>query len=172
MSEAKCIWCVPIILLSISYSVCAWHRPLYHYITATAVVYLVQRIMAACVVVIWSHILYRSRIVSADVGRGGSRRILVERAAWYDIHRVSYLRSQDVIGVCSSYCCLSGTTCVLLEVQYTAVYTVVCACHSPKYHYIIVTVVYPIQRFITAFVVIMWSQSLCLSRMKSQRGRY
>ena len=38
--------------------------------------------------------------------------------------------------LCSSYCCLSGT-CVLLSIRYN-VYT----CHSPIYHYIIVTVVY------------------------------
>ena len=48
---AKCNWCVPIIPLSIRYNVCACHSPIYHYITAT-VVYLVQRIIAACVVVI------------------------------------------------------------------------------------------------------------------------
>ena len=55
------------------------------------------------------------------------------------LHQVSYLPLQDVIGVCLSYCCLSGTTqggvrlsyyclsgttCVLVVVQYTAVYPV------------------------------------------------
>ena len=30
------------------------------------------------------------------------------------LHQVSYLRLQDVIGVCLSYYCLSGTTCVLV----------------------------------------------------------
>ena len=38
--------------------------------------------------------------------------------------QVSYLRLQDVIGVCLSYYSLSGTTCVLVVVQYTAVYPV------------------------------------------------
>ena len=47
---ARCNWCVPIILLSIWYNVCACHSPVYPYITATAV-YLIQRIIAACVVV-------------------------------------------------------------------------------------------------------------------------
>ena len=42
---------VPIVLLSIWCNVCACHSSVYHYIAAT-VVYLVQRIIAACVVVI------------------------------------------------------------------------------------------------------------------------
>ena len=46
---ARCNWCVPI-MLSIRYSVCADHSPVYHYIIAT-VVYLIQRIIDACVVV-------------------------------------------------------------------------------------------------------------------------
>ena len=41
------------------------------------------------------------------------------------LHQVSYLRLQDVIGVCLSYYCLSSTRCVLVVVQYyTAVYPV------------------------------------------------
>ena len=60
-SQARCNWCVPIILLSIRYNVCACHSPVYHYITATAV-YLIQRIIAACVVVMWSQSLYLSRV--------------------------------------------------------------------------------------------------------------
>ena len=40
------------------------------------------------------------------------------------LHQVSYLRLRDELGVCLSYCCLSGTTCVLAVVQYTAVYLV------------------------------------------------
>ena len=43
----------------------------------------------------------------------------------YLLHQVSYLCDaygvgvlQDVIGVCSSYCCLSDTTCVPIVVQY------------------------------------------------------
>ena len=39
--------------------------------------------------------------------------------------------------VCSSYCCLTGTTCV---------------CHNPVYHYITATAVYLTQRFITTCV--------------------
>ena len=49
------------ILLSICYNVCACHSPIYQYITATAV-YLVQRIITACVVVMWSQSLYISRM--------------------------------------------------------------------------------------------------------------
>ena len=44
------ICCVLIMLLSIWYNVCACHSPVYLYITATAV-YLVQRIITACVLV-------------------------------------------------------------------------------------------------------------------------
>ena len=44
------------------------------------------------------------------------------------LHQVSYLRLQDEIGVCLSYCCLSGTTCVLV-VQYTAIWYNVYTCH-------------------------------------------
>ena len=40
------------------------------------------------------------------------------------LHQVSYLRLRDELGVCLSYCCLSGTTCVLVVIQYTAVYLV------------------------------------------------
>ena len=48
---ARCSWCVLIILLSIWYNnVCACHIPVYHYITATDV-YLIQRFITACVVV-------------------------------------------------------------------------------------------------------------------------
>ena len=42
------------------------------------------------------------------------------------LHQVSYLRLRDELGVCLSYCCLSGTTCVLVVIQYTAVYLVQC----------------------------------------------
>ena len=50
---------------------------------------------------------------------------LKERFNMKYLHQVSYLRLQDVIGVCLSYCCLSGTTtCVLVVIQYTAVYPV------------------------------------------------
>ena len=52
-------YCLP----GIWYNACACHGPLYHYITAT-VVYLVQPIIAACVVVIWSQILHLSRMNS------------------------------------------------------------------------------------------------------------
>ena len=41
------------------------------------------------------------------------------------LHQVSYLRLRDELGVCLSYCCLSGTTCTL------------CACRSPIYFNII-----------------------------------
>ena len=64
---------------------------------------------------------------------------LKERFNMKYLHKVSYLRLQDLIGVCRSYTryhicvckillsirclsyyCLSGTTCVLVVVQYTA----------------------------------------------------
>ena len=44
------------------------------------------------------------------------------------LHQVSYLRLRDELGVCLSCCCLSGTTCVLVVVQYTAVYLVQRVC--------------------------------------------
>ena len=50
VNQARCNWCVPIILLSIWYNVCACHSPVCHYITSTAV-YLVQRFTTAFVVV-------------------------------------------------------------------------------------------------------------------------
>ena len=52
MNQTRCNWCVAIVLLSIWYNVCACHSPVYDYIAAT-VVYLVQCIIAARVVVIW-----------------------------------------------------------------------------------------------------------------------
>ena len=45
---------------------------------------------------------------------------LKERFNMKYLHQVSYLRLQDVVGVCLSYCCLSGTTCALVVVQHTA----------------------------------------------------
>ena len=65
---------------------------------------------------------------------------LKERFDMKYLHQVSYLRLQDVIGVCPSYCCLSGTTCVLV---------------IPIYHYIIAAVVYLVQLIIAACVVVM-----------------
>ena len=58
---------------------------------------------------------------------------LKERVNMKHLHQVSCLRLQDVMGVCLSYCCLSGAyhtiglsgaTCVLVVVQYTADYPV------------------------------------------------
>ena len=42
------------------------------------------------------------------------------------LHQVSYLRLQDVIGVCLSYCCLSSTTCVLVLPFYKKLKNVSC----------------------------------------------
>ena len=112
VSHARCNWCVPIILLSIWYNVCVCHSPVYHYLIAIAV-YLVQRIIAACVVVTWSQSLYLSRM-NNQRGRWVVEYSLKERFDMKYLHQVSYLRLQDVIGVCPSYCCLSGTTCVLV----------------------------------------------------------
>ena len=64
---------------------------------------------------------------------------------------------QDVIGVLPSY--------ELLSIWYN-----VCACHSPVYHCITATVVYLVQRIISACVVVIWLQNLYLSRMNSQHG--
>ena len=52
--------------------------------------------------------------------------------------------------VCSSYCCLSGATCVPVIVKYQV------------YNYITATAVYVIQRFMTTCVVVTWSHSLYL----------
>ena len=53
----------------------------------------------------------------------------------------------------------------------TTVYLVqICAFHSPVYHYITATAVYLVQRIIAVWVVVIWSKSLYLSRMNSQRG--
>ena len=51
--------------------------------------------------------------------------LLMERFDTKYLHQVSYLRDeygvgvlQGVVGVCSSYCCPSSTTCVPVIVQY------------------------------------------------------
>ena len=54
------------ILLSIRHNMCACHSPVYHYITATAV-YLIQLFITACIVVLWAHSLYLSRMNSQCV---------------------------------------------------------------------------------------------------------
>ena len=53
------------------------------------------------------------------------------QVSYLRLHQVSYLRLRDELGVCLSYCCLSNTTCVLVVIQYTAVYLVY-ICHIPK----------------------------------------
>ena len=62
------------------------------------------------------------------------------------------------------FCKMQLVCAHLLSIWYT--------CHSPVYHYITATAVYLRQRIITACVVVMWSQSLYLSRMNSQCGHY
>ena len=93
---------------TVGYNVCACHSPIYHYTTATAV-YLVQRVITACVVVTWLQNLYLSRMnINSQRGwwvcwkssntRGKSGLI------WNTYTRyVSCLRLQDVFGVCLSY---------------------------------------------------------------------
>ena len=53
---SSCMWTrqdiIGPVLLPIWYNVCACHIPVYHYVAATVVYLVVQRIMAACVVVI------------------------------------------------------------------------------------------------------------------------
>ena len=104
-------------------------------------------------------------IVSADAGCAGSRRIFVEKAFWYEI-----LTPGIISAWCVWYWCFakySWCVIILLSIWYN-----VCACHSPVYHYITASAVYLIQRIITACVVVMWSQSLYLSRTNSQCGHY
>ena len=50
VNQVRCNWCVPIVLLSIWYNVCAYHSPVGHYIAVT-IVYQVQCIIAACVII-------------------------------------------------------------------------------------------------------------------------
>ena len=122
---------------------------------------------------------------------------LKERFNMKYLHQVPYLRLQDVIGVCLSYCCLSGTTpgiisafarcnwCVpilLLPIRYN-----VCTCRSPIYCCLSGTTCIPVTVqdittsllhfylvycIIAVCVVVMWSSSLYLPRMNSQRGRW
>ena len=87
------------------YNACDGRSPIYH-TTATAV-YLVQRITAACVVVMYSQSLYRS-IMNSQRGRG------VWEVVEYSLKERFHTKLQDVIGVCPSYCCLHSTTCVLV----------------------------------------------------------
>ena len=142
--QARCNWCIPIVLQSIWCNVCACHSPVYHYIAAT-VSYLVQRGMAACVVVIWFYKNYRACIflgwiVSADAGCAGSRRILVKRAGSYEIFTP---------GIISAFArCNWCVPIILLSIRYN-----VCACHSPIYYWFYKRL-----------------QSLYLSRMNSQHG--
>ena len=101
MNQVRCNWCVPIVLLSIWYNVCTYHSPVGHYIVKkTAVV-------VACVIFI------------PGFSPCGGYWVGV-----FCLHQVSYLRLRDELGVCLSYYCLSGTTCVLVVVQYTGVYLV------------------------------------------------
>ena len=103
---------------------------------AVTIVYQVQCIIAACVISLFNFInilqslyLFRINIVNVDVGLSGNCRIFVSRGLLLPgtcLHQVSYLRLRDELGVCLSYCCLSSTTCVLVVIQYTAVYLAQC----------------------------------------------
>ena len=89
------------------------------------------------------------------------------------MHQVSYLRLQDVIGVCLSYCCLSGTTpgimsafarcnwCVpiiLLSIRYN-----VCTCRSPIYCCLSCTTCIPvIIQYITAALLLLSTAVYCI----------
>ena len=105
-------------------------------------------------------------IVSPDAGCAGYRRILVERAVW------SVILTPGITSVSCVWCwCFTRCSwCVLIILL--SIWYKVSACHSPVYHYITATAVYHIQRFITACGMVMWSQSLYLSRMNSQCGYY
>ena len=117
MNQARCNWCVPIVLLSIWYNVCACHSPVYHYIAAT-VVYLVQRIMAG----LFDFTKRLQRLYLARMNSHGGCWVVwksfKKRFSVKYLHQVSYLRLQDVIGVCLSYSCPSGTTCMPVLAQY------------------------------------------------------
>ena len=76
----------------------------------------------------------------------------------YVSYNNSMRASQDVIGVFPSYYWVSGTTCVLVQYITTS--------------QVLLSTWYQVQRIIAACVVVMWSQSLYLSRMSSQRGRW
>ena len=90
------------------------------------------------------------------------------QVSYLRLHQVSYLRLRDELGVCLSYCCLSNTTCVLVVIQYTAVYLVY-ICHIPKYHYIIVTVVYLVYCIIAVRVSWFCDHRACISDEQSSQ---
>ena len=64
-----------------------------------------------------------------------------------DKHRVCLVFCKIYFGVCPSYCCLSGTMCGPVIVQYFGVY-----------HYITVTAAYLVQRIIAACEKILRNQ--------------
>ena len=67
-----------------------------------------------CVVVMWSQSLYLSRLNTLGV-------LKIEEYLFKELFDTKYLLTPGIISawcVCSSYCFLSGTTCVLVIVQY------------------------------------------------------
>ena len=124
-----CLMRVLMMLLSIRYNVRACHSPVYH-ITATAV-YLIQRFITACVVVMWSQSFYLSRMNSQCVHsvccKSTSTRLKERFEIKYSWCRQTYTRY---------HICLMRVLIILLSIRYN-----VCACHSPVYHYITATAV-------------------------------
>ena len=97
------------------------------------------------------------------------------QVSYLRLHQVSYLRLRDELGVCLSYGCLSNTTCVLVVIQYIllSIWYNVYICHIPKYHYIIVTVVYQVLGILQLYHSCVCRGSVIMelvSRMNSQRG--
>ena len=132
------------ILLSFFVCVYIYVRPVYHYIAATVVYLLiVERVIAACIVVIWFYEIITELVPFKDeksVRMLGCLEVveysLKERFNKKYLHHVSYLHLQDVIGVCLSYCCLSGTTPGIISAFARCNW-----CVS-----IILLIVYPVQR--------------------------
>ena len=119
---------MPIILLSIRYNVCACRSPIYCCLSGTCIQYITSLLLLstrACISLGW--------IVNADAGFAGNRRILVQRAVWYEILTPSLIRNTYI----RYHICLMRVFIILLSIRYQ-----VCAFHSAIYHYIIVAVVY------------------------------
>ena len=79
--------------MSIWYNVCACHSPVYHYIAATnTIVYLLQRIIAACVVVIWfyENIFYKKlKNVSCEYDLIAYRPARAQQLMPLEAHRIN-----------------------------------------------------------------------------------
>ena len=158
MNQARCNWCVPIVLLSIWCNVCACHGAVYHYIAAT-VVYLVPRIipMYCCLSghsPIYHYIIFTVVYCVLHHSCVCLGYVIIELVSPKDEvcwkSKNTCLKSGLIRNTYTRYhVCLMRVLIILLSIRYD-----VCACHCPVYHYITATAVYLIQRFITACVVL------------------